>query len=375
MARLLSCPHCRAEFTFDDWARGTSCPACGQPPELLRGERPGRAASCRRPGAAPAAPVVRARLHRPTTGRRRRRAARGRRAGARGPPCRLPPPRSSAVLTAPPVEVARRPRGLPPWMNAGGSELSPAPAPRAAEPPCRRSGATCSSSPRRRRCRAGPRARDEPPIVEPLRPSPPCPAASAVAAPPPVDAVLRPRTAAARRIGGRGTMPSAARLSSGTGWTVVVVVWALVAVGLVATRVEMGDTHRDDARARPRPSPRCSQIRLPTGASTEAVLRYAATHDLNSRATSPISRAARRCGMRSTGPGSTASTSTRAPRRTAWWARTPMLSWTVSNGVAKADAATRAALTKAAQTMAHPPSSNSVRPIPGIIPSLPPDLQ
>ena len=29
MARLLGCPHCRAEFTFDDWARATACPACG----------------------------------------------------------------------------------------------------------------------------------------------------------------------------------------------------------------------------------------------------------------------------------------------------------------------------------------------------------
>jgi hypothetical protein len=51
------------------------------------------------------------------------------------------------------------------------------------------------------------------------------------------------------------------------------------------------------------------------------------------------------------------------------------LSWTVADGVATPDGATRAALTKAAQTMAHPPSPNSVRPIPGIIPSLPPDLQ
>jgi hypothetical protein len=52
-----------------------------------------------------------------------------------------------------------------------------------------------------------------------------------------------------------------------------------------------------------------------------------------------------------------------------------VLSWSVTNGAATADGVTRLALAKAAQTMAHPPSPNSVRAIPGIIPSLPPDLQ
>jgi len=30
MARLLSCPHCHAEFAFEEWAKAASCPKCGQ---------------------------------------------------------------------------------------------------------------------------------------------------------------------------------------------------------------------------------------------------------------------------------------------------------------------------------------------------------
>ncbi len=59
----------------------------------------------------------------------------------------------------------------------------------------------------------------------------------------------------------------------------MLVIWAIVAVGLVATRVEMGHvTVMTPAETAAIAAVR--QIKLPTGASTEAVLRYAATHDL-----------------------------------------------------------------------------------------------
>jgi len=30
MARTLTCPHCQAEFTFEDWSKAASCPSCGR---------------------------------------------------------------------------------------------------------------------------------------------------------------------------------------------------------------------------------------------------------------------------------------------------------------------------------------------------------
>ena len=159
------------------------------------------------------------------------------------------------------------------------------------------------------------------------------------------------------------------------GWTVVVVIWAIVAVGLVATRVEMGSltvmTPAETAAIAA-----VQAVKLPTGASTETVLRYSATHDLTLEghvATIPAGGTQmwyafdrpweHRIYVYTELPGAS------------MVGKNADLSWTVSNGVATADGATRAALTKAAQTMAHPPSPNSVRPIPGIIPSIPPDLQ
>src|ERR1035437_5913699 len=43
MARLLSCPHCHAEFGFEDWAKAASCPTCGQ--RVIFFEANGRATS------------------------------------------------------------------------------------------------------------------------------------------------------------------------------------------------------------------------------------------------------------------------------------------------------------------------------------------
>ena len=30
MATALTCPHCQAQFGFDDWSKAASCPACGR---------------------------------------------------------------------------------------------------------------------------------------------------------------------------------------------------------------------------------------------------------------------------------------------------------------------------------------------------------
>ena len=60
-----------------------------------------------------------------------------------------------------------------------------------------------------------------------------------------------------------------------------------------------------------------------------------------------------------------------------WLWRGPKIAYTTPSGFSGEFPLSRdrAALTKAAQTMAHPPSSKSVPAIPGIIPSLPPDMQ
>jgi hypothetical protein len=272
MARLLSCPLCRAEFSFDDWAKATSCPACGR--RLSFFEASGQAA-----------------------------------------------PAGAAVAAAPAQPFS------PPLATA-----MPAPPQPSAPPPAV--------------------------AAAPAQPFPP-PLATAMPAPP---------RSHVYTIGGKA-------LEWSSGWTVVVVIWAIVAVGLVATRVEMGPLTVMT------PAERAAivavqHVRLPTGASTEAVLRYSATHDLTLEghvATIPAGGTQmwyafdrpweHRIYVYTELPGSS------------MVGKSADLSWTVADGVATADGATRAALAKAAQTMAHPPSANSVRPIPGIIPSLPPDLQ
>jgi len=286
MARLLSCPLCRAEFSFDDWAKATSCPACGR--RLSFFEASGQAA-----------------------------------------------PAGAAVAAAPAQPFS------PPLATA-----MPAPPQPSAPPPAVAAAPPQPSAP--------------PPAVAaaPAQPFPP-PLATAMPAPP---------RSHVYTIGGKA-------LEWSSGWTVVVVIWAIVAVGLVATRVEMGPLTVMT------PAERAAivavqHVRLPTGASTEAVLRYSATHDLTLEghvATIPAGGTQmwyafdrpweHRIYVYTELPGSS------------MVGKSADLSWTVADGVATADGATRAALAKAAQTMAHPPSANSVRPIPGIIPSLPPDLQ
>ena len=285
-------------------------------------------------------------------------------APASAPPATVP--LASEPVLAPPASAADAPWGdLWTWSGSGGDETS---VPLAAS-------ATAATVP----------APEAAPAAGALAPSEAVAAAtatsSATVASPAVDAPAPPAVAcpsvvftsdAPRRrtytIGGKALEWSAA-------WTVIAVIWALVAVGLAVTRVEMGSvTVMTPAETAAIAAVR--EIKLPTGASTEAVLRYAATHDLTIEghvAKIPPGGTQmwyafdrpweHRIYVYSQLPG------------TSMVGKGAVLSWTVSNGVASAAGATRAALTKTAQTMAHPPSSKSVPAIPGIIPSLPPDLQ
>lgn len=353
MARLLSCPHCRAQFSFDDWARATSCPACAR--RLSFFEASSQAVPAAAAGVA--SPVV-------------------------ASPVVAPPPASSTAFTpavaptsqaavapaAPlaPPSVAPVAAAEPPWgeqwtWSATESEAGDAAAASANADPLSAAAAPTIAAP--------PTILAAPLGADPL---------STVAAP----TTLQPADAARPAAVFAGDTPRRHAYTVGgkalewsSAWTVIVVVWVLVAVGLVATRVEMGSlTVMTPAEISAIAAVR--EIKLPTGASTEAVLRYAATHDL-------------------TLEGHVAKIPTGGTQM--WYAfdrpwehriyvysqlpgasmvgKSAVLSWTVSNGVAKPDGATKSALTKTAQTMAHPPSSKSVPAIPGIIPSIPPSLQ
>jgi hypothetical protein len=203
-----------------------------------------------------------------------------------------------------------------------------------------------------------------------------------VAAPPPV--AQAPSAAASRP----ASIPVASSSSRGhvytiggkalewsPAWTVVLVIWAIVAVGLVATRVDMGRltvmTPGEIAAIAA-----VKQIKLPSGAPTETVLRYSATHDLNLEGhIVPVKPKAAQMWYAFDRSWEHRTYVYYELPGTSLIGNNVVLSWSVTNGVATADGVTRLALAKAAQTMAHPPSPNSVRAVPGIIPSLPPDLQ
>ena len=155
----------------------------------------------------------------------------------------------------------------------------------------------------------------------------------------------------------------------------MLVIWAIVAVGLVATRVEMGRltvmTPAESAAIAA-----VQKIKLPGGASTEAgaaLLGHAQAHARGPRRDHPRRRDADVvCVQPVLGAPRLRllGASRRQPRRQE---RGPVVERL--GGVAMADGDTRTALAKAAQIMAHPPSPNSVPAVPGIIPSIPPDLQ
>jgi hypothetical protein len=359
MARLLSCPHCHAEFGFEEWAKAASCPTCGQRVSFF--EANGRAAP--QPAASePAAPASAEDAFSPVP-----RTPAG--SGAWDP---LPdmPPAPNGVAADRPASGAGAAHGVggssaangvgeddmqgaaPSGWTWSGPDGVPAavdddvaPPPAAAPPPVAQASL--------------------PDAAPPLGGQPPSPAASRPASQPVASSRSRGHV---YTIGGKALEWSPA-------WTVVLVIWTIVAVGLVATRVDMGRltvmTPGETAAIAA-----VKQIKLPSGAPTETVLRYSATHDLNLE-------------------GHIVQIKPKAAQMwyafdRSWEHRTyvyyelpgtslvgnnVVLSWSVTNGVATADGVTRLALAKAAQTMAHPPSPNSVRAIPGIIPSLPPDLQ
>ncbi len=156
------------------------------------------------------------------------------------------------------------------------------------------------------------------------------------------------------------------------GWAVVLAVWAVVAVGLVATRVAMGPVTVMTPAERAAVSA-VQAIKLPTGAATETVLRYSATHDLTLEGhVAAIPPGGTQMWYAFDRPWEHKTYVYTTLPGTSMIGKNVVLSWTVEGSDASADGATRAALTKAAQTMAHPPSSTSVPAVPGIIPSIPP---
>ena len=326
MARLLSCPHCHAEFGFEEWAKAASCPSCGRRVSFF--EANGQAA--RQSGAPDQAEQVFSPAPRPPAG-----------------------------------DVAWDP--LPDSAPGGSTWIGPEGEPTSADsltPPCVAyppAGAALSAD------AALPSAvmRPQAGAALPDGAAPPSGAASPAASPAVASSGSRRHV---YTIGGKALKWSPA-------WTVVLVIWAIVAVGLVATRVDMGRltvmTPGETAAIAA-----VKHIRLSTGAPTETVLRYSATHQLDLAGhVVPIKpRAAQmwyafdrswehRTYVYYELPGSSL------------MGDNVVLMWSVTSGVATADGATRLALARAAQTMAHPPSPNSVRAVPGIIPSLPPDLQ
>jgi hypothetical protein len=317
MARLLNCPHCHAEFGFDDWAKATSCPACGLRLSFFE------ASAQATPAAAPTSVV----------------------APWSQEPATLQPDALQADVSAAPQGAAAA-RSASPSSDAA----------------CRGAGDSAEA------WSAAATAVAVPPIAASPIAAPPVAAPPAVALAPVVAAF----PAASRRhvytIGGKA-------LTWSTGWTVVLAIWAIVAVGLTATRVDMGRL-TVVMPAENAAIAAVQKIRLPSGASTEAVLRYSATHKLTLEghvATIPAGGTQmwyafdrpweHRIYVYSELPGAS------------MIGKDAVLSWSVSSGVAAADGGTRAAVSKAAQIMAHPPSPNSVPAVPGIIPSLPPDLQ
>jgi hypothetical protein len=320
VSRPLGCPHCRAEFSFDDWARARSCPSCRRRLSFFE-------ASAAAPPAAPgaAAPPAAAGEATPVSGG----------------------PDGAADVAAP---QAARVDDAWTWSDAGGAMTAVAAPPLPAA--------------------AAPTAETAPPAAPPL-PATVAPVAAPVAPLPGASLpVVAPASigVAQRRLWTIGDKP----LQWSRGWTIVLAIWVIVAVGLIATRVEMGAvtvmTPAEHAAVSA-----VQAIKLPTGAATENVLRYSATHHLTLEGH-----------VAAIPPGGTEMwyafdrswehktyVYTTLPG-TSMIGRNVVLSWTVENGDASADAATRAALTKAAQTMAHPPSPNSVPAVPGIIPSIPP---
>ncbi len=348
MSRPLGCPHCRAEFSFDDWARARACPSCRRRLSFFE--------------ASEAAPPV----------RREATAAVGHEAA-------LAPGTPDGAADVAALEAA--PAGDDwTWGDGGGlttdvvaplvpaTSLVPAaplvPAvPLTAAPPAAPPLTGASLMP------AAPLTAA--PIVEAALPATTAPATSPVA---PLPGASLPVVAPAsigvvqRRVLTIGDKP----LQWSRGWAIVLVIWAVVAVGLVATRVAMGPVAVMTPAERAAVSA-VQAIKLPTGAATETVLRYSATHDLTLEGhVAAIPPGGTQMWYAFDRPWEHKTYVYTTLPGTSMIGKNVVLSWTVEGSDASADGTTRAALTKAAQTMAHPPSSTSVPAVPGIIPSIPP---
>jgi hypothetical protein len=395
MARLLSCPHCHAEFGFEEWAKAASCPTCGQRVSFFEANsRAAPQSAASEPAASEhAAPASAEAAFSPVS-----RTPAGSGAWDALPDIPLAP---NAVAVDRPASGAGAANGvggssaangvgdssaanrvgeddkqgaaLGGWTWSGPEGVPAAVDDDAAPPPVAAAPPSAAQAP-------PPIAQAPPPIAQappPIAQAPPPDAAPPLVAQPPSPAASRPASqpVASSRSRGHVYTIGGKALEWSPAWTVVLVIWAIVAVGLVATRVDMGRltvmTPGETAAIAA-----VKQIKLPSGAPTETVLRYSATHDLNLEGhivqIKPKAAQMWYAFYRSW------------EHRTYVYYELPgvslvgnnvVLSWSVTNGVATADGVTRLALAKAAQTMAHPPSPNSVRAIPGIIPSLPPDLQ
>ena len=423
MARLLGCPHCRAEFSFDQWAKASSCPACGA--RLSFFEASARVAPAFVPASGGSSwdqnpPVLRAiaETHQaihpspptaaPSSAAAPAPAAAAHAASSAAP---APPQAAPAPPQAAPAESSASPAGGWTWSDtaesapaatATGLSTSPAPATPDA-PPVAVFAAATSSPPAAPSVAATPDAPPAaslpaaaplaaPPVDAPPAATPDAPSAASfpeaaplVAAAEAAPAAVALSGAALPLVAPAVSVPAGPRrhvytiggkaLEWSTGWTIVLAVWAIAVVALVAVRVDMGRLTVMSPAERAAIAA-VQKAKLPGGASTERVLRWSTTHKLTLEghvATIPAGGTQmwyafdrpweHRIYVYSELPGGS------------MVGNNAVLSWSVSGGVVKADGSTKVALAKAAQIMAHPPSPHSVPAVPGIIPSLPPDLQ
>ena len=319
MSRSLGCPHCRAEFSFDDWARARSCPSCRRSLSFFEASAaapPASPGETPPPVAAPEAGLV---------------GVAAPEAGPAGDAWTWSDGSSTAVA-APPLPVAPALPVAPPLPVTAAPIGETAPL-----------AATA-------------------PVDQAAAPAAPLPGASLPVVAPAAIGVTQ------RRVWAIGDKP----LQWSRGWTIVLAIWVAVAAGLVATRVEMGSVAVMTPAERAAVSA-VQAVKLPTGATTETVLRYSATHHLTLEGhVAAIPPGGTEMWYAFDRPWEHKTYVYTTLPGTSMMGGNVVLSWTVQDGDASAEAATRAALTKAAQTMAHPPSPNSVPAVPGIIPSIPP---
>ncbi|HMK92972.1 MAG TPA: hypothetical protein VK576_08235 [Thermoleophilia bacterium] len=157
-------------------------------------------------------------------------------------------------------------------------------------------------------------------------------------------------------------------------WTIVVLVWLMAAAALGVARVSMG--HMAVLTPSELAAVKLVQAqKLPTGVASEAVLQYLATHDPS--LTGQLSSQLLHTTVKGTATWYAVSRPWEHRIYVSWELpeRGLLFSWIVEDGTARPDDETRLALAKAAQAMAHPMAKGSLPAVPGVIPSIPPDLE